>query len=179
MTEASPEAGRSRATRLSSFLFLAKFLVLLLVLYFLVAWGPVNDHVIVPFTASIASMSAAVLKVIGEPITVNGTAISGGGFGVNIENGCNGIETALLFVSAVLAFPATWRSRLLGAAAGLAAIQVINLVRVVSLFWIGRHYPGFFHSSHTVVWQSVVVLFGVLLFFLWAARQPRPAPAES
>ncbi|MGH9399921.1 MAG: exosortase H [Thermoanaerobaculia bacterium] len=160
-------------------MFLARFLALLLVLYVAVASRPVNDRVIVPFTAGIASASAAILRVIGEPIAVNGTSISGGGFGVNIENGCNGIEAALLFVSAVLAFPATRRSRLLGAVAGLAAIQVVNLVRVVSLFWIGRHYPGFFQSSHTVVWQSVVVLFGVVLFFLWAARQPRPAPAES
>jgi exosortase H (IPTLxxWG-CTERM-specific) len=104
--------------------------------------------------------------------------ISGGGFAVNIENGCNGVETALLFASAVLAFPAPWRARLLGAVAGLLAIQVVNCIRVVSLFWIGRHYPKFFQSSHTVVWQSAVVLFGVVLFFLWAARQPRPTPAE-
>ncbi len=172
------EAGRSRATRLASYLFLARFLVLLGALYFLVAWRPVNDHVIVPFTAGIASVSGAILRVMGEPIAVAGTTISGGGFAVNIENGCNGIETALLFASAVLAFPAPWRSRLLGALAGLAAIQLINLVRVVSLFWIGRHYPAFFQSSHTVVWQSAVVLFGVALFFLWAARQPRPAPVE-
>jgi exosortase H (IPTLxxWG-CTERM-specific) len=119
------------------------------------------------------------LRVLGEPISVSGTAISGGGFAVNIENGCNGLETALLFVSAVLAFPAPWRARLLGGLAGLAAIQLVNLVRVVSLFWIGRHYPVFFRSSHTVIWQSAVVLFGVVLFFLWAARQPRQTPAES
>ena len=175
----SPEAGRPRAARLASYLFLARFLVLLAALYFLVAWRPVNDRAIVPFTSGIASVSGAILSVMGESITVTGTTISGGGFAVNIENGCNGIETALLFVSAVLAFPASWRSRLVGAVAGLVAIELVNFVRVVSLFWIGRHYRGFFQSSHTVVWQSVVVLFGVVLFFLWAARQRRPAPAES
>ena len=176
----SSEAGRPRAARLASYWFLARFLILLAALYFLVAWRPVNDRVIVPFTSVIASVSGAILRVIGEPITVNGTTISGGGFAVNIENGCNGIEAALLFVSAVLAFPAPWRSRLLGAVAGLLAIQVVNFVRVVSLFWIGRHHPALFQSSHTVIWQSAVVLFGVVLFFLWAARQPRPirAPTE-
>lgn len=173
------EAGRPRAARLASYWFLARFLVLLAALYFFVAWRPINDHVIVPFTSGIASISGAILRVMGEPIAVTGTTIAGGGFAVNIENGCNGIETALLFVSAVIAFPASWRSRLLGAVAGLLAIQVINLVRVVSLFWIGRHHPRFFQSSHTVVWQSIVVLFGVVLFFLWAARQPRSAPAQS
>lgn len=176
MTEA-PEASRSRATRLASFFFLARFLVLLLVLYFLVAWRPANDHVVVPLTSGVASVSGAILRAMGESIAIDGTIISGGSFSVNIENGCNGIETALLFVSAVLAFPASWRARLLGGVAGLLAIQLVNLVRVVSLFWIGRHHPELFQSSHTVIWQSAVVLFGVVLFFLWAARQPRPAPA--
>jgi exosortase H (IPTLxxWG-CTERM-specific) len=176
---AADGAGRSRAARLASFFFLARFLVLLVALYFLLAWRPVNDRAVVPFTAGIASVSGAILRALGEPAAVVGTTISGGGFSVDIENGCNGIETALLFVSAVLAFPAPWRARLTGAAGGLFAIEVVNLVRVVSLYWIGRHHHALFQSSHTVLWQSLVVLFGILLFFLWAARQPRPARAES
>jgi exosortase H (IPTLxxWG-CTERM-specific) len=176
---AADEAGRRRAARLASLLFLARFLALLVGFYVLVAWQPVNDRAIVPFTAGIASVSGAVLKVLGEPVAVTGTRISGGGFGVDIENGCNGIETALLFVSAVIAFPSRWRARLLGAAGGLLAIELVNLVRVVSLYWIGRHHPALFQSSHTVIWQSLVVLFGVVLFFVWAALQPRPASTES
>jgi exosortase H (IPTLxxWG-CTERM-specific) len=175
---AANETGRKRTARLASFLFLARFLVLLVALYALVAWRPVNDRVIVPFTSAIASVSGWTLKVLGEPVVISGTTISGGGFGVDIENGCNGIETALLFVSAVLAFPASWRARLLGTAAGLLAIELVNLVRVVSLYWVGRHYPALFRSSHTVIWQSIVVLFGVVLFFLWAARQRRSSGAE-
>ena len=176
---AADEADHRRAARLASLLFLARFLALLVGSYVFVAWQPVNDRAIVPFTTGIASVSGAVLKILGEPVVVTGTRISGGGFGVDIENGCNGVETALLFVSAVLAFPAPWRARLLGAASGLLAIELVNLVRVVSLYWIGRHHPSIFRSSHTVIWQSLVVLFGVVLFFVWAARQPRPAPAES
>lgn len=176
---AADGAARPRAARRASFFFLGRFLVLLVILYLLVAWRPVNDHAVVPFTAAIASVSGAILRTLGEPVAVTGTLLSGGGFSVNIENGCNGIETVLLFISAVLAFPASWRARLAGAAAGFFAIELVNLVRVVSLYWVGRHYPALFQSSHTVLWQSVVVLFGVVLFFLWAARQPRPAPAES
>jgi len=148
--------------------FLARFLALLVVFYFLVAWGPVNDAVIVPFTGAIARVSSLVLSVLGEGTHVEGTEIRSDRFAVNIENGCNGVETALLFGSAVLAFPAPWKRRLAGLALGLVAIQIINLVRVVSLFWIGVHKPSLFSSSHTVLWQSVVVLCGVLLFLLWA-----------
>jgi exosortase H (IPTLxxWG-CTERM-specific) len=171
--EAGEKLSRSRAARRASFGFLARFVALLVVLYAAVAWHPINDRVIVPFTAGIASVSGAVLRALGEPAVVTDTLISGGGFGVHIENGCNGIETAILFVSAVLAFPASWAARGIGIAAGFLAIQAINLVRVVSLFWVGRHHPAVFEASHGLVWQSIVVLFGVLLFFVWAARVPR------
>jgi exosortase H (IPTLxxWG-CTERM-specific) len=165
------EAGRAANRR--SIGFLVRFVVLLAVFYFLVAWNPVNDAVIVPFTAGIAHVSAAVLNLFGAGVTVAGTQIRSGSFAVGIENGCNGVETALLFGSAVLAFPAPWKRKLLGMALGFAAIQLVNLVRVVSLFWIGAHRPDLFSASHTVIWQSVVVLCGVLLFLLWAAREQR------
>jgi exosortase H (IPTLxxWG-CTERM-specific) len=161
--------------------FLLRFVVLLVVFYFVVASKPVNDNVIVPFTTGIASVSGVCLRVIGEPAVVSGTEIKSGTFGVNIENGCNGIETALLLAAAVLAFPAGWRQRLIGFFAGFAVIQAVNLIRVVSLVWIGRHRPALFDSSHTVIWQSAVVLVGVLLFLLWASRQTRrpvPSPEE-
>lgn len=172
---------RSTARR-RSIGFLVRFCVLLAVFYFLVAWRPVNDAVIVPFTAGIARVSGGILNVLGEKVTVEGTKIRSDNFSVGIENGCNGVETALLFGSAVLAFPAPWKRRLIGLVLGFAAIQLINLVRVVSLFWIGAHRPSLFSTSHTVLWQSAVVLCGVLLFLLWASREqrrPSTAPASA
>jgi hypothetical protein len=50
---------------------------------------------------------------------------------------------------------------------------------VVTLFWIGRHRPALFSAAHTVLWQSVVVLAGVLLFLLWASRQKAPPRTEA
>ncbi len=162
-----------------SLFFLARFLVLLVAFYFVVASHPVNDAVIVPFTAGIARASAVILNVIGEKVSVAGTEITSGTFAVNIENGCNGVEAALLFGSAILAFPAPWTRRLAGLLAGMVAIQVLNLVRVVSLFWIGAHRPALFSSSHTVLWQSAVVLASVLLFLLWASREQKARAAEA
>jgi exosortase H (IPTLxxWG-CTERM-specific) len=160
-------------TKRRSLGFLGRFVLLLIVFYLIVASRPVNDAVIVPFTAGIASVSGRILAGIGEPIRVTGTVIHSGTFSVNIENGCNGVETALLLAAAVLAFPAGWRQRLIGFLLGFVAIQVLNLIRVVSLVWIGTHRPALFDSSHTVIWQSAVVLFGVLLFLFWASRQTR------
>jgi len=167
-----------RAARKRSLAFLGRFLLLLLAFYVIVASRPVNDHVIVPFTHGIAAASARILTALGEPVAVSGTELRSDTFSVNIENGCNGVETALLLAAAVLAFPASWLPRLTGFLLGFAAIQLLNLVRVVSLVWIGRHRPALFNSSHTVLWQSAVVLFGVLLFLFWASRQTRRGREE-
>jgi exosortase H (IPTLxxWG-CTERM-specific) len=138
----------------------------------------VNDHVIEPFTAGIARLSGAVLNLLGQPVTMRGTIIQGPRFAVNIRNGCNGVEAMLIFLAAVLAFPAAWRSRFTGLALGILAIQALNLVRVVSLYLTGVYFPRIFDASHTVIWQSVVILFGVLLWVFWANRLPaRDEPA--
>lgn len=150
--------------------FLLLFGLFLVAFYFLVGIRPVNDFLIVPFTSAVARVSGSLLRVLGERVTVAGTVISSKTFSVNIENGCNGLETALLLAAAILAFPASWGARAAGFLAGFAAVEVVNLVRVATLFWIGVHRPSLFGSAHTLVWQTAVVLFGVGFFVLWANR---------
>jgi exosortase H (IPTLxxWG-CTERM-specific) len=150
--------------------FIALFLLLLGGGFALVSLNWMNDHAIEPFTAGIARASAGALDLLGQHTTREGTAIRGVRFAVNIRNGCNGVETMLIFLAAVLAFPATWRARLAGLVLGIAGIQVVNLVRVVALFLTGAYLPRLFDTSHTVVWQTFVILFGVLAWIYWASR---------
>jgi exosortase H (IPTLxxWG-CTERM-specific) len=158
--------------------FLTLFLVLLGGSFTLISVNWVNDHVIEPFTAGIAQVSGAVLDLIGQDVTMQGTVIRNSRFAVNIRNGCNGVEAMLIFLAAVLAFPASWRSRLLGLGLGILVIQVVNLIRVVALFLTGIYFPKLFDASHTVVWQTLVILSGVLLWIFWANRFATPASAE-
>ncbi|HVR11287.1 MAG TPA: exosortase H, partial [Thermoanaerobaculia bacterium] len=158
--------------------FLALFVVLLGGSFTLISVNWVNDHVIEPFTGGVAHLSGAALNLLGQHVALRGTVIQGPHFAVNIRNGCNGIEAMLIFLAAVLAFPAPWRWRLGGLVLGILAIQVVNLVRVVSLYLTGAYLPRLFDASHTVIWQSVVILFGVLLWIFWANRlPPRDEPA--
>jgi exosortase H (IPTLxxWG-CTERM-specific) len=160
--------------------FLLLFVVILAASFTLIAWNPVNDHVIEPFTAAIAKASGATLELMGQGTRMQGTIIRSPRFAVNIRNGCNGVEAMLIYFAAVLAFPATWKARLFGVAFGFVAIQLVNLIRVVALFLTGVYFPKLFDSSHTVIWQTVVILSGVLFWILWANRFAgrREAPAE-
>ncbi len=156
--------------------FLVLFLVLLGASFTVLALRPVNDKVVVPYTTQVARASAATLDLLGENATVQGCVVSSPRFAVTIYNGCNGLITSLIFISGVLAFPARWPAKLLGVLGGLVAIQLINLVRIVSLFYVGVFIPQFFNQSHIFVWQSIVILAGVALWVYWAHRWGAPRP---
>lgn len=162
--------------------FIGVFVLLLGGGFTLISLKPVNDAVIEPFTAGIAKVSGATLNLLGQDVKMSGVQIRNKDFGVSIRNGCNGVETMIIFLAAVFAFPAPWKARFLGLAIGIVAIQAVNLVRVVALFLTGAYFPKFFDSSHTVIWQTIVILFGVLLWIFWANRFATPpaaaAPAE-
>lgn len=162
-------------------MFLTIFVTILGGGFTLLSLNSINDNVIEPFTAGVAKVSGVALNLIGQGIEMEGTIIRNQRFAVNIRNGCNGVETMIIFLAAVLAFPASWKARGVGLVLGMLAIQGINLVRVVALFLTGSYFPKFFDSSHTVVWQTIVILFGVVLWIFWANRyaQPMGATAEA
>lgn len=159
--------------------FLVLFLTILGGGFTLISLNAVNDHVVEPFTAGVAKASGLALDLIGQDVTMTGTRIRNHRFAVNIRNGCNGVETMIIFLAAVIAFPAPWKARLSGLALGIVAIQIVNLVRVVALFLTGAYFPALFDSSHTVIWQTIVILFGVVLWIFWANRFAAPRPVTA
>lgn len=150
--------------------FLVVFALILTAAFTAVALKPVNDGVVLPYTRFIARISASILSILGEQITVSGCRLSSPRFAVTIYNGCNGLITTLIFVAGVLAFPARWRNKAIGVTAGGLAIQLLNLVRIVSLYYIGALAPRFFSESHIFIWQTIVILAGVALWLAWARR---------
>jgi len=148
--------------------FLILFLSILGVSFTIVALKPVNDAFVVPYTTLIAKVAGIILGLFGEDITINGCLLRSPRFAVTIYNGCNGLITSLIFISGVLAFPARLSAKVIGVIGGLVSIQIINMVRIISLFYIGIYFPKLFNSSHIFIWQSLVILAGVTLWIVWA-----------
>jgi exosortase H (IPTLxxWG-CTERM-specific) len=149
-------------------LFITKFGLGLIVLYVIVALNPVNDRVIVPFTGMVAGSTAAVIRLVDSGIESEGTIIRSSVFAIDVNNGCNGIEAVILLCAAIFAFPATLRSRILGLVAAVIAIQVLNVFRLGSLFWLGANHRGLFDLFHVTVWQSLIILAAISLFIVWS-----------
>jgi exosortase H (IPTLxxWG-CTERM-specific) len=150
--------------------FLIRFAVLLTVFFLLIFLGPVDRNVIVPFTEGLARISAVLLNLLGEGVTVHGTLIQGRGFAVDIKGGCNGVEAMLLLCAAIAAFDAPWRARLMGLLAGSAALMTFNLVRIVSLYMIGERWRRLFDTFHLAVWQTIMFAVAASIFALWSGR---------
>lgn len=159
--------------------FLLLFFLFLVLGWAIVAAPPVNDHVIVPYTNWITSISGMILEGIGQEVRVEGTMILAPGFGVNIANGCNGVEAMLLVIAAIGAFPAGPMSRISGILAGGILLQLLNFVRIVTLFLLGRYYENVFQLFHTAVWQVLIVLAGVAIFLVWSYKFATPSRMEA
>lgn len=162
----------------------ARFLVTFFILLFLfevpLLLEPVDRHVIRPFTAGIAAVSGAIMNGLGQHVTVSGTTIGAPCFTVEIRNGCNGVEASLFLMAAILAFPASARSRASAALVGFLLIQAVNLVRVISLFLVGCYRRQWFDAAHLTLWQTIVFAITVLYFVQWTRKaQSANAPQRA
>jgi len=150
--------------------FLLRFAVLLVVFEAPLLLEPVDRYVVRPLSALIARAAGGLLGVLHEHVIVKGTMIAAPCFSVDIQNGCNGLETTFFLVAAVLAFPASWRQRVMATVIGTILIQMVNLIRVASLYLVGCHRPQWFASFHLAIWQTIVFATAVLFFAGWSRR---------
>ena len=159
--------------------FLGVFAVLLLAFYGALAFTPLERLVVIPFTKSLATISAAVLNAaFRQNVTTVGTVIQGNGFAVDIKTGCNAVEAMVLLAAAVIAFDAPWKWRVAGAIGGSLLLQIINIARIVSLFLLGRYRRDLFDLFHLAVWQSLMFGAAVMIFLVWTSRATRHAVAS-
>ncbi|HEV8434257.1 MAG TPA: exosortase H [Thermoanaerobaculia bacterium] len=150
--------------------FVLKFAILLAIFYAVVTPEPVDRNVIVPFSHALSVVSGGVLNLMGQHVRVAGTVIAGNAFAVDIKNGCNGIEAVVFLCAAIAAFPASWRARLLGILAACTIVEGLNIIRIVSLYLIGKYRPSAFGAFHLAVWQSVIFAAAVFLFVAWTSK---------
>ncbi len=136
----------------------------------LLIWLAGNEIVMGAVQSGLARITSGLLNLLGHRTVVTGNTIASGLFGITVVTACTGLFTTGLFLIAVVAFPVGWRSKLLGVGLGVAGVFLVNIVRLVSLYYIGVHLPGFLDSAHQLVWQSVLIVFAVALWLLWAGR---------
>ena len=121
-----------------------------------------------PFTTFVAFCSSQILNIFGSWTSVSGTNLSSSDYGINIVYGCNGAFATAILLSGIIAYPSRIKEKLIGIFIGIPAIFAINQVRVISLFLLGREYPGVFEEVHVYVWQPIIIVFAIFVWDFWA-----------
>jgi exosortase H (IPTLxxWG-CTERM-specific) len=156
--------------------FFVLFLVLQAVLFGaeLTPWA--QRFFVEPWTNQLASISAGLVTLADPNVTAIGKVLRStqNGFAVSIEAGCNGVEATIVLLAAVLAFPAPWKNKLFGLLAGVVAVQGLNVVRVISLFYLGQWDIRVFEWAHLYVWQALIMLDVLIVWLVWVRTLPQP-----
>ncbi len=154
--------------------FFLIFVSLQLLLFGIELTQPVQQFLVLPWTTLLArgcvalvtlfdANAAAAGKVLWNPAT---------GFGVSIEPGCNGVEACIILAAAMIAFPSSWKHRAWGLGLGFIAVQLLNVIRVISLFYLGQWNASAFRIAHEFLWQGLIMLDVLVVWLLWVRASP-------
>jgi len=177
----------SKPPQTSMLRFVLVFMVLLSLMFLARITEPVRVHVTLPFTNVLNTVSTALVKLADSDVATdcmaNGVQVEcmrspENGFAIVIAPGCDGIEAVIILVAAMLAFPAPWKHRMAGIGIGFLGIQALNVVRIISLFYLGQWSRAAFDWFHLYLWQALIVLDALAIFLVWLRYLPR-RPTQS
>lgn len=133
------------------------------------------------FNRANAAGAAGVLWAVGRAPSRHGTVLSvDGGPPIQVRWGCDGLEPIGVLLAGLLAFPFTWRRRLIAASVAVPLLAVLNVLRLAVLALASAHAPGWFSLLHLEVLPGVLILAAIVLWLAFIAGDVRRrAPGEA
>lgn len=151
--------------------FVAGFLLCLLLGFGLLE-APFAQPALNRGTTTLVELSAGLVRLCGGHAAARADVLvnPASGFSIEVKNPCNASNVTLLLWAAILSFPAPWIRKGQGLLAGTAVIHALNLLRIVSLFYLGQYNMGWFDFAHLYVWESVLMVATMAIFGVWVQR---------
>jgi exosortase H (IPTLxxWG-CTERM-specific) len=132
-----------------------------------------QQHFVTSHLKHIAFLAGTTIQYLGTTCTISGTSIMSPRFSVDVVQGCDSIYPTAMLWAALLAYPSTWKSKLIGMVGGAIVLFVINIIRIVTMFYIGVFVPSLFDMVHVYAWQALFILLTLAVWLFWAAKISR------
>lgn len=145
-------------------------LFLLIVSVFFIAYVLARSHAIgvgIAINTFTAKAVVLVARILGFDMRRDWFEIEMGGGSFRIVFECTGFFIAFLFLSCVLAFPASLKKKGIGLAIGLPVIFLVNLFRVITIMLVDIWRPQYTHAVHMYLWNISFIIIVVVLFQIW------------
>jgi exosortase H (IPTLxxWG-CTERM-specific) len=163
--EPSNPGQRDRARFAVVFVLLASSLLVLY--YFPRGPGSTIEALTADYLRFYTRMVSLAVGLVDPGASAHGNVVSGR-FTMQIVKSCDAMEANILFVAALMAFPAPWRRKSIAVVAGLSALVACNLARLIVLYWIGIYSHGVFEFAHYDVWPLLMIAFATVDFVVCA-----------
>jgi exosortase family protein XrtM len=128
----------------------------------------VEDLILVP--------TAALINATGEHVELVGRVISSPSSKLRVTRGCEGVEMFLLLAAGIMAFPASFKRRVLGLLLGSVLAYLLSVARLMALHYILRYSPAAWEALHGLVLPLAPIILIALYFMRWSARTMDRAP---
>ena len=164
---------RERSRRL--YRFIGVFIGLLVTLKLVYYLGLHDSAFMNGYLSMDTAISGLFLPWFGYDVVARSNQLVGDSAHLEVRTGCDAIQPFFIYLAAVMAFPSVPRkTRLLGLLGGFLCLNVLNIVRIVSLYAIRADWPEYFRTAHTFVWQALFIVAVFLLWMAWCLRMAIP-----
>lgn len=135
-------------------------------------WGiqlyPQAGALFMPINLLTAQLGAGILTRAGLPVMQEATHIThASGFSCEIDYTCTAVIPVLLLSAAILAWRASWRRRLAGVLQGVLLLLAVNLLRIVTLVWLGVRFPLWLDIAHLWLWPALLIVVIAGYWYIW------------
>jgi exosortase H (IPTLxxWG-CTERM-specific) len=124
------------------------------------------------FCLILAKVAGVFIHLFDNSLIITGPVLRHGhhGFALEVAKECSGLSASWLLIVAIVAFESPWKHKLWGIVIGLLTLQTINLIRLISLYYIGDWMLDYFELFHEQIWPillniSMILIFGGWLFY--------------
>jgi exosortase family protein XrtF len=90
-----------------------------------------------------------------------------------VYEGCNGINTMIIFAAFLVAFGPASKMLLWFLPLGLLVIHVANLARITFLFWVSIYTPAYMYFTHKYFFTAILYVVIFALWVLWVRYSSR------
>lgn len=89
---------------------------------------------------------------------------------VSVYEGCNGLNVMIIFAAFLVAYSGNMKRLLWFVPFGLLVTHLMNLTRIVLLFFVAEYYENYLYFTHKYIFTAAIYVVILILWYWWIVR---------
>jgi len=129
-----------------------------------------------PVAGTTAAVAGGCARAVGFDATATGNIISLPSRALRIDLQCTAVTLMAVYIALVLAYPVSWKMRMLAIAVGVPVLLAFNILRLVGVVWASELFEGdLFNIVHDYIYNFGMVFVVLMMWAVWLSFVSRDA----